>query len=323
MTEPELRFDAAGLIPAVVQEAVTGEVLMVAWMDRAALEATRTTGTTHFWSRSRQAPWRKGETSGNVQRVHALWADCDGDVLLVQVHQHGVACHTGHRTCFFTRDAGGRPAAFDEAEAVPHVLARVEQVIAARKSAPAPGSYVADLLAEGEAAGVHRNYKCRTRTPWYSVRRQLPPPELLLGYLMKRRPRMSANEAGAHSTNNVHRLYLKSGRPDRVAAAAYSAPARLSIELTGRVSAAGALKIEPGDASKILLPRTASAGRPGGITKEDVVRWTGRGDRDDLIVDRIEQSGTAERLSSRDENDLRDRGVSEDVIRAMKDAARR
>jgi phosphoribosyl-ATP pyrophosphohydrolase/phosphoribosyl-AMP cyclohydrolase len=152
VTEPELRFDAAGLIPAVVQEAVTGEVLMVAWMDRAALEATRTTGTTHFWSRSRQAPWRKGETSGNVQRVHALWADCDGDVLLVQVHQHGVACHTGHRTCFFTRDAGGRPAAFDEAEAVPHVLARVEQVIAARKSAPAPGSYVADLLAEGEAA---------------------------------------------------------------------------------------------------------------------------------------------------------------------------
>jgi hypothetical protein len=116
-------------------------------------------------------------------------------------------------------------------------------------------------LAEGEAAGVSLNYKCRTRTPWYSVRRQLPPPDLFLGYLMKRRPRMSANRAGAHSTNNVHRLYLKSGRPEGVAAAAYSAPARLSLELTGRVSAAGALKIEPGDASKILLPRLASAGR--------------------------------------------------------------
>ena len=76
-------------------------------------------------------------------------------------------------------------------------------------------------------------------------------------------------------------------------------------------------------ASEYPESRTASAGRPGGITKDDVVRWTQRGDRDDLIVDRIEQSGTAERLSSRDENDLRDRGVSEDVIRAMKDAARR
>jgi phosphoribosyl-ATP pyrophosphohydrolase/phosphoribosyl-AMP cyclohydrolase len=87
-----------------------------------------------------------------VQRVHALWADCDGDVLLVQVHQHGVACHTGHRTCFFTRDAGGPKAALEDAEAAPHVLARIEQVIAARASAPSPGSYVAGLLAEGEAA---------------------------------------------------------------------------------------------------------------------------------------------------------------------------
>jgi len=151
VTEAELRFDADGLIPAVVQEAVTGEVLMVAWMDRAALEATRTTGTTHFWSRSRQAPWHKGETSGHVQRVHALWSDCDGDVLLVQVHQHGVACHTGHRTCFFTRRPGGETAATEVAPA-PHVLARVEQVVASRKAEATPGSYVAGLLAKGEAA---------------------------------------------------------------------------------------------------------------------------------------------------------------------------
>ena len=95
MTVDELKFDAQGLIPAVVQEAETGEVLMVAWMDRPALEATLTTGLTHFWSRSRQAPWRKGETSGHSQHVRALHADCDGDTLLVQVHQVGVACHTG------------------------------------------------------------------------------------------------------------------------------------------------------------------------------------------------------------------------------------
>lgn len=152
MTDAELRFDADGLIPAVIQEAVTGEVLMVAWMDRPALEATRATGTTHFWSRSRQAPWRKGETSGHVQRVHALWSDCDGDVLLVQVHQQGVACHTGHRTCFFARRPGGATPWSGEAEAPPHVLARIEQVVAARKAEARSGSYVAGLLAKGEAA---------------------------------------------------------------------------------------------------------------------------------------------------------------------------
>lgn len=113
-------------------------------------------------------------------------------------------------------------------------------------------------LAAGRARGVDRAYKCRTRTPWYSVRRQLPPPELFLGYLVKRRPRFAANLAGAHSTNNVHRLYAK-GPLDAVAlaAAALNAATRLSIELLGRVSAAGALKIEPGDAPKIRLPRSS------------------------------------------------------------------
>ena len=147
MTLQELRFDDAGLIPAVVQEAETGEVLMVAWMDRAAIEATLASGLTHFWSRSRGVPWRKGETSGHAQHVQGVYADCDGDTLLVQVHQDGVACHTGARSCFFNAIQGGSPAA--------NMLERLEGVVEARKAAAPPGSYVAALLAKGEA-GVCR-----------------------------------------------------------------------------------------------------------------------------------------------------------------------
>lgn len=99
---PELKFDKDGLIPVVVQEATTGEVLMVAYMDRKALELTLTTGYTHFWSRSRKKYWKKGETSGNVQEVKQVLYDCDEDTLLVKVIQHGKgACHTGERTCFY------------------------------------------------------------------------------------------------------------------------------------------------------------------------------------------------------------------------------
>lgn len=141
---PAPKFDDRGLIPAVVQEASTGEVLMVAWMSRESLEATLATGLTHFWSRSRQALWRKGETSGHVQHVEGIYPDCDGDVLLVQVHQEGVACHTGARTCFFATLTGPGAAA--------NMLDRLERIVAARKSAPAAGSYVAGLLAKGEAA---------------------------------------------------------------------------------------------------------------------------------------------------------------------------
>jgi phosphoribosyl-AMP cyclohydrolase / phosphoribosyl-ATP pyrophosphohydrolase len=139
----ELKFNEQGLIPAVVQEAETGEVLMVAWMDRAAVEATLTTGLTHFWSRSRQQLWRKGETSGHAQHVRALYADCDTDTLLVQVHQDGVACHTGNRTCFFTAVQGGTVAA--------NMLERLELVVESRKATPQAGSYVSGLLAKGEA----------------------------------------------------------------------------------------------------------------------------------------------------------------------------
>jgi len=147
MTPDDVAFDERGLIPAVVQEADTGEVLMVAWMDRAALAATLETGLSHFWSRSRQTLWRKGETSGHVQHVERVYADCDADVLLVQVHQEGVACHTGHRTCFYrSLQAEG------EVSAPANMLERLEQTIAARKASPVPGSYVASLLAKGEAA---------------------------------------------------------------------------------------------------------------------------------------------------------------------------
>jgi phosphoribosyl-AMP cyclohydrolase len=103
----ELKWGADGLIPAVVQETETGEVLMVAWMDREALATTLESGLAHFWSRSRRALWRKGETSGHTQHVDGLYADCDRDTLLVQAHQDGVACHTGARSCFFTRLEGG------------------------------------------------------------------------------------------------------------------------------------------------------------------------------------------------------------------------
>jgi phosphoribosyl-AMP cyclohydrolase / phosphoribosyl-ATP pyrophosphohydrolase len=149
MTLDELRFDGQGLIPAVVQEADTGELLMVAWMDRSAVEKTLSSGLAHFWSRSRQAPWMKGETSGHVQHVESVFVDCDGDTLLVHVHQEGVACHTGQRTCFFTTLKGGSGVAPRPAPS--GMLERLERTIEERKVSRPAGSYVAGLLAAGEA----------------------------------------------------------------------------------------------------------------------------------------------------------------------------
>lgn len=97
----ELKFNDKGLIPAVVQDEGTGQVLMVAWMNTQALERTLETGQAHFWSRSRGELWRKGATSGNVMRVDKVLADCDGDTLLLQVRPAGPACHTGERSCFY------------------------------------------------------------------------------------------------------------------------------------------------------------------------------------------------------------------------------
>ena len=104
-----LTFDSHGLIPAIAQQHDTGEVLMLAWMNQAAIDETLSTGTVCYWSRSRQRLWRKGETSGQTQRLVELRADCDADTLLLLVDQTGVACHTGHRSCFYTAWRDGRP----------------------------------------------------------------------------------------------------------------------------------------------------------------------------------------------------------------------
>ena len=96
-----LKFNADGLIPAIIQDAANGRVLMMAWMNRASLETTVATGKTHFWSRSRQKFWMKGESSGHIQEVKDIAFDCDGDTLLIQVEQTGEACHEGYRSCFF------------------------------------------------------------------------------------------------------------------------------------------------------------------------------------------------------------------------------
>lgn len=103
-----IRFDESGLVPAIAQDATTGEVLMLAWMNRDAVAETLATGRVCYWSRSRGGLWRKGETSGQVQRLVDLRLDCDGDAILVLVEQTGVACHTGRRSCFFTAIRDGR-----------------------------------------------------------------------------------------------------------------------------------------------------------------------------------------------------------------------
>lgn len=98
----EVQFDEKGLVPVIAQSSATGAVLMFAWMNREALEETLSTGQVTYWSRKR-GRWRKGETSGNTQRLIEAWIDCDGDVLLLKVDQLGPACHTGAPTCFFRK----------------------------------------------------------------------------------------------------------------------------------------------------------------------------------------------------------------------------
>lgn len=105
----QLRWTADGLIPAIVQDEETGDVLMMAWMDESAVRKTLATGQTHFYSRSRRASWHKGGTSGHVQEVTGVYVDCDADVLLIRARQVGGACHEGYRSCFFRRvGADGR-----------------------------------------------------------------------------------------------------------------------------------------------------------------------------------------------------------------------
>src|SRR5919108_3031997 len=114
MDDSQIAFDERGLAPCIVQDWRTGEVLTLAWMNAEALARTRETGEMHFWSRSRQELWHKGETSGNVQRLRALRYDCDADALLALVEPAGPACHTGERTCFY-RTLDGEPIAAHEA----------------------------------------------------------------------------------------------------------------------------------------------------------------------------------------------------------------
>jgi phosphoribosyl-ATP pyrophosphohydrolase/phosphoribosyl-AMP cyclohydrolase len=115
----KIEFDERGLVPAVVQDGTTGEVLMLAYMNAESLARTLQTGETWFWSRSREELWHKGETSGNRQRVVELRLDCDGDAIIVRVEPEGPACHTGERSCFFRPLAGAPPAPPEEPKIVP------------------------------------------------------------------------------------------------------------------------------------------------------------------------------------------------------------
>jgi phosphoribosyl-ATP pyrophosphohydrolase/phosphoribosyl-AMP cyclohydrolase len=133
-----LAYDAAGLIPVVVQDAASGDVLMVAYANRAALDRTAQTGLAHFWSRSRGALWRKGETSGNEMRVREVRADCDRDALLMVVDPAGPACHTGTRTCFG-----------DDTPTSAGIMGELGRVVASRAAASPESSYTARLLAKG------------------------------------------------------------------------------------------------------------------------------------------------------------------------------
>jgi phosphoribosyl-ATP pyrophosphohydrolase/phosphoribosyl-AMP cyclohydrolase len=133
----EISYDAQGLVPVVIQDWSTGEVLTLAYANAEAVARTRETGELHLWSRSRNELWHKGATSGNTQAVRALRVDCDGDALLALVEPAGPACHTGERTCFFT----------GELEPAPHeVLPALERTLVARQAERPEGSYTVALL---------------------------------------------------------------------------------------------------------------------------------------------------------------------------------
>ena len=141
----DVHFDERGLVPCIVQDARSGEVLTLAYMNAEALERTQATGEVHFFSRSRGELWRKGETSGNVQRVQRLRLDCDADAVLALVEPAGPACHTGERTCFHR----------GETDPVAHeALPALGRVVAERRRDAPPGSYTAELLREPARVGA-------------------------------------------------------------------------------------------------------------------------------------------------------------------------
>jgi phosphoribosyl-AMP cyclohydrolase / phosphoribosyl-ATP pyrophosphohydrolase len=146
----EIDFDERGLAPCIVQDAATGEVLTLAYVNEEALARTTETGEMHFWSRSRDELWHKGETSGNVQRVRELRYDCDADAVLALVAPAGPACHTGERTCFHRSLPGA-----ERPDRVTHeALPELERTLAARKAERPEGSYTSELLADPDLIGA-------------------------------------------------------------------------------------------------------------------------------------------------------------------------
>lgn len=136
-----MNYDDKGLVPAVVQDALSGEVLMLAWMNREALDRTLATGQATFWSRSRGELWVKGATSGNTQAVRSVATDCDADAVLVRVVPAGPACHTGARSCFFEPLQEGPPSPGE-------TLGALERTLRERRENPPEGSYTAKLYAD-------------------------------------------------------------------------------------------------------------------------------------------------------------------------------
>ncbi len=150
----KIKFDEKGLVPAIVREE-NGQVLMLAYMNEESLKKTAETGYTHFFSRSRQKLWKKGETSGNVQKVSAIYYDCDGDTILVTVHQTGPACHTGTYSCFAGRrldDGANLPAIVEqpEKENLSLIINELYEVIEDRQRHPVEGSYTNYLFDKGQ-----------------------------------------------------------------------------------------------------------------------------------------------------------------------------
>lgn len=143
-----IKFDEKGLVPAIVQEHSTGRVLMLAYMNKEALGKTLSTGRAHYFSRSRNKLWLKGETSGNFQDVKAVYYDCDEDTILLSVEQKGVACHTGEMSCFFRRLDTPQPRAFSREPSA--VLPELFKTIKQRKTASPEKSYVASLYSKGK-----------------------------------------------------------------------------------------------------------------------------------------------------------------------------
>lgn len=145
-----IRFDEKGLVPAVVQDALSGAVLMLAYMNRESLAKTIETGRTWFYSRSRQELWNKGATSGHMQKVRDLYYDCDGDTLLVKVEQTGAACHEGSFSCFSRKFGESEPTLLERPETSESVLPGLYHVIENRRQQPQEGSYTNLLFEKGQ-----------------------------------------------------------------------------------------------------------------------------------------------------------------------------